>query len=97
MIKKRPMFGALPLLNMPQKSFPKEQSAPRPMRSVVRVDTEAIEGKQKSGFYKSFSEFCKRAQSLKSVQEWSTQIKEDRIIFRKFDQPSVCLPQLGSR
>ena len=88
------MFGVLPLLNMPQKSFPKEQSAPRPMRSVVRVDTEAIEGKQKSGFYKSFSEFCKRAQSLKSVQEWSTQIKEDRIIFRKFDQPSVCLPQL---
>ncbi|XP_068707882.1 uncharacterized protein [Montipora foliosa] len=94
MTKKRPMFGALPLLNMPQKSFPKEQSAPRPMRSVVRVDTEAIEGKQKSAFYKSFPEFCKRAQSLKSVQEWSTQIKEDRIIFRKFDQPSVCLPQL---
>ena len=50
------MFGALPLPNMPQESFPKEQSAPRPMRSVVRVDTKAIEGKQKSAFYKSFPE-----------------------------------------
>lgn len=49
---------------------------------------------EKRHCYKSFHEFCKRAQSLKIIQEWCTQAKEDRMVFRKSNESSVCLPQL---
>ncbi|XP_022788458.1 uncharacterized protein LOC111328321 [Stylophora pistillata] len=40
MTKKRPKFGALPLLSMPQKSFQKQPPTPRPLRSIVKEDFE---------------------------------------------------------
>lgn len=36
MTKKRPKFGAIPTLNMPQKSFEKVPTTPRPARPVVK-------------------------------------------------------------
>lgn len=95
MTKKRPKFGALPLLSMPQKSFQKQPPTPRPLRSIVKEDFEVSDIlTEKRHCYKSFHEFCKRAQSLKIIQEWCTQAKEDRMVFRKSNESSVCLPQL---
>ncbi|XP_022778905.1 uncharacterized protein LOC111320515, partial [Stylophora pistillata] len=38
MTKKRPSFGALPLLSMTQKSFQKQPPTPRPLRSIGKED-----------------------------------------------------------
>lgn len=79
----------------PQKSFQKQPPTPRPLRSIVKEDFEVSDIlTEKRHCYKSFHEFCKRAQSLKIIQEWCTQAKEDRMVFRKWNESSVCLPQL---
>ena len=40
--------------------------------------------------HKNLTEFCKRAGSLKSVQEWDVCAKEGK----KSAEPSLCLPQV---
>ena len=44
--------------------------------------------------HKRFTEFCKRAGSLKSIQEWDICAKEYRIVFKKSAESSLCLPQV---
>lgn len=71
MTKKRPKFGALPLLNMPQKSHQNVSKPTRPLRSVVGEDSDDHLNKGKTACYKNFPDFCKRVQALKSMHEWS--------------------------
>ena len=62
MAKKRPKFGALPLLNMPQKSHQNVSKPTRPLRSVVGEDSDDHLNKGKTACYKNFPDFCKRVQ-----------------------------------
>lgn len=63
MTKKKPRFGALPLLNMPRRSH--ESSKPPERRSIVR-DVKPI-APVNTSCYRTFEEFCHRAKSLKSL------------------------------
>ena len=94
MTKKRPKFGAIPTLNMPQKSFEKVPTTPRPARPVVKEHPAVDVSTVKRVCHKSFTEFCGRAGSLKSIKEWDICAKEDRMVFKKSAEPSLCLPQL---
>ena len=68
MVKKKPMFGALPVLHMPSRSHDKaKKENPRPQRSIVQ-DYESSSAK--SYFYDSFKTFCCRVQKLKSLNDW---------------------------
>ena len=80
MKKKRQKFGAIPTLNTPQKSFEKVPTTPRPARLVVKEHPEVDVLIVKRVCHKSFTQFCKRAGSLKSIQEWDTCAKEDRMV-----------------
>ena len=93
MTKKRPKFGALPLLNMPQKSHQNVSKPTRPLRSVVGEDSDDHLNKGKTACYKNFPDFCKRVQALKSMREWSVEVEEDRVVFKK-TEASLCLPEL---
>ena len=94
MTKKRPKFGAIPTLNMPQKSFEKVPTTPRPARPVVKEHPAVDVSTVKRVCHKSFTEFCRRAGSLKSIKEWDICAKEDRMVFKKSAEPSLCLPQV---
>jgi len=96
MIKKRPHFGALPTLNMPQKSLQAKLPTTRPSRSVaVREEsvTQQAKHQAKTSCYKDFPDFCKRVQTLKSISDWSSELQEDRLVFKKM-KDGFCLPEL---
>lgn len=93
MTKKRPKFGALPLLNMPQKSHQNVNKPTRPLRSVVGEDSDDHLNKGKTACYRNFPDFCKRVQALKSMRQWSVEVEEDRVVFKK-TEASLCLPEL---
>ena len=93
MTKKRPKFGALPLLNMPQKSHQNVSKPTRPLRSVVGEASDDHLNKGKTACYKNLPDFCKRVQALKSMREWSVEVEEDRVVFKK-TEASLCLPEL---
>lgn len=94
MTKKRPKFGVLPLLNMPQKSHQSVSKPARPLRSVVSEESLDYHlNKAKTSCYKNFPDFCKRAQALKSMREWCIKVEEDRIVLKKAEG-SPCLPEL---
>ena len=94
MTKKRPKFGAIPTLNMPQKSFEKVPTTPRPAKPVVKEHPAVDVSTVKRVCHKSFTEFCGRAGSLKSIKEWDICAKEDRMVLKKSAEPSLCLPQV---
>ena len=77
MTKKGPKFGALPTMNIPQKSHHTKKPPPRAARSVVK--DLPLEPANK-WCYNSFSELCKRVHGLKSITEWNLQEPRDRII-----------------
>lgn len=89
MIKKKPRFGALPLLNMPKRSHETNKPVPRPARSVVTTES-AKPGK--SAFYKTFGDLCKRVPSLKSLNEWNIQTSKDRLVITKM-KDNLLLPE----
>lgn len=89
MTKKKPRFGALPLLNMPRRSH--ESSKPPERRSIVR-DVKPI-APVNTSCYRTFEEFCHRAKSLKSLSEWSSKVLPDRFVFKKVVEPYL-LPEL---
>ena len=69
-------------------------TTPRPARPVVKEHPEVDVSTVKRVCHISFTEFCKRAGSLKSIQEWDICAKEDRMVFKKSAEPSLCLPQV---
>ena len=68
MTKKKPQFGALPTLNMPEKSPEMTKPTPRPGRSVVK-DYEQLSSS--SVYYKTFNELCQRVKGLKTINNWN--------------------------
>ena len=65
MTLKKPKFGALPTLNMPQKSITASPVILRKPRAVVKDYSQDAE--KKRAIYKDFGELCKRVQSLKAL------------------------------
>lgn len=80
MMKKRPKFGTLPTMNMPQKSHHTKKPPPRAARSVVKDLPLKPANKW---CYNSFSELCKRVHGLKSITEWNLQELKHRITLKK--------------
>lgn len=89
MTKKRPRFGAIPVLNMPRKSHETNKPPARVGRSVVQ--DAAV--KQSTSCYKTFSEFCERAKNLKTIRQWEMKSLPDRMVFKKVTQPFL-LPEI---
>ena len=83
MTKKKPRFGALPVLHMPRRSH--ESSKPPGRRSIVR-HVKPIEPADTS-CYGTFVEFCDRAKSLKTLSEWSYKVLADRFVLKKVVEP----------
>ena len=89
MSKKKPVFGALPKLNMPKKSHESIKPSPRTARSVVKDENECVN----HACYKSFAELCQRIKNLKSVSNWNSKLLSDRIILKKMAERYL-LPEL---
>ena len=86
MTKKKPVFGALPVLNLPNRSHESENVQPR--RSLERVQTPAA-----LQTYQSFAEVCRDVPQLKEVKEnWEITLLDDRVILRKTKVPYL-LPE----
>ena len=87
MVKKKPKIGALPTLNMPKRSHDATKSAARtrPSRSVVN-DNPVTETSKK--YYQSFSDLCKRAKTLKTLNDWIVLELQDRLVLKKKKFPS---------
>ena len=92
MTKKRPRFGALPTLNMPQKSHQREKPPSRRPISIVK-DQSLIDEKSKKALYNDFVEVCKRVRPLKILSEWTVQEKEDRLLLKKM-RNTLLLPEI---
>lgn len=89
MTKKKPRFGAVPVLNMPKRSHETTKPITRPERSVVKDVEEPVN----NSCYKTFEDFCQRVKSLKSLSEWSSKLLADRVVFKKIVEPYL-LPEL---
>ena len=90
MTKKRPKFGALPVLNMPKKSHESTKPEPRPPRSFVNEVQESAT--TKSTYYSCFSDLCKRVKILKSLKEWTVKELDDRLVLQ--ENTALMLPEL---
>ena len=90
MIKKKPIFGALPKVNMPQRTSIQKKSFERPYRSIVNGNP-YIPSSQ-TYIYHSFKEFCDRVSKLKTVDDWNVTLLFDRILIQFFIK-SITLPQ----
>ena len=77
MIKKKPIFGALPKLNMPQRTSMQKKSFERPYRSIVNENA-FIPSNQ------TFKEFCDRVSKLKTLDDWNFTLLFDRILIQFF-------------
>lgn len=89
MTKKKPQFGAIPKLYMPQKSHESTKPPPRLAQTVVKdLDIE----EQPSACYRDFPEFCQRMKVLKSLDEWEIKNLSDRVVLKKNEVPS-CSPE----
>ena len=72
MVKKKPVFAAIPTLCMPIKSQDREEKVARPSRSIVQ-DIPSI---GKKYCYLSFKDFTTRIQKLKSISCWGIEVLE---------------------
>ena len=88
---KKSKFGALPTINMPQKSITARPVIPRKPRSIVKDYIR--EAEKKRAIYKDFGELCKRVQSLKTLSGYTVNILEDRIEIKHYKE-SLLLPEL---
>jgi len=88
MTKKKPKFGFIPLLNMPEKSHESIQPPPRPGRSVVKDTKE-----QPAACYKDFTALCRRVKGLKCLSEWNVKKLSDGVVFKKTVDPFF-IPEL---
>lgn len=77
---KKPRFGALPTLNMPEKSHETTKPTPRPGRSVVK---DCEQPSSSSVYHKTFSELCQRVKGLKTINDWNHKLFADRFVLRK--------------
>ena len=86
MTKKKPVFGALPLLNMPKRVHDRESIPPR--RPLHRVQTQATCYR-----FDSLSEVQNQVSKLKELKRnWNIVTQDDRITMQKMKLPYL-LPQ----
>ena len=78
MIKKKPIFGALPELNMPQRTSIQKKSFERPYRSIVNEN--AYIPSNQTYIYHSFKESFDRVCKLKTLDDWNVTLLFDRIL-----------------
>ena len=88
MIKKKTIFGALPKLNLPQRTSIQKKSFERPYRSIVNENA-YIPSNQT--YIHSFKEFCDRVSKLKTLDGWNVTLLFDRILIQFFTKP-ITLP-----
>ena len=81
--RKKPRFGALPILNMPQRSHKLLTPTPRPARTIMRD----LDAHINTSCYETFSEFCKRDTCLKSLNEWTSKMFPDKAVFKNKIEP----------
>ncbi|PFX17991.1 putative pre-mRNA-splicing factor ATP-dependent RNA helicase DHX15, partial [Stylophora pistillata] len=81
--RKKPRFGALPVLNMPQRSHKLLTPTPRPARTIMRD----LDAHINTSCYETFSEFCKRDTCLKSLNEWTSKMFPDKAVFKNKIEP----------
>ena len=75
--RKKPIFGANPKLNLPQKSIAEPEIKPRRERAVV-------EGPSVQKYcYKTLNEVAQSIQNLKTLKEWSCVINESSVKLSK--------------
>ena len=68
---------------MPSKSLQTNGPAARPEhRLLVQVEVPNVNA---NSCYRTFSEFCKRINNLKSLTEWSLKVLSDRVVLKKED------------
>ena len=79
--KRFPKFGALPTLKMPKKSCETPKPREREARTIVK-DHVAVA----KHCYKDFKDVINRVSSLKALEGWSVNIKEDRIVLKKIEE-----------
>ena len=94
MTKKKPRFGALPKLNMPEKSHETTKPTPRPGRSVVK---DCKQPSSSSVYYKTYiNKLCQRVKGLKTINDWNHKLFADRLVLRKHVEhfPDFLLPEL---
>ena len=89
MTKKKPRFGALRTLNMPEKSHETTKPTPRSGRSVVKD----CEQPSSSVYYKTFNELRQRVKGLRTINEWNHKLFADRLVLRKHVERFL-LPEL---
>lgn len=82
MTKKKPIFGALPTLNMPSRSHESNKTAARPCRTVVKD----LAPKAPKSCYKTFEEFCCRVDDLKTLSSWECRTMPDRFVIKKMSK-----------
>ena len=76
---------------MPSKSLQTSRPAPRPeRRPLVQVEVPNVNA---NICYRTFSEFCKRINNLKSLTEWSLKVLSDRVVLKKEEDPYL-IPKL---
>lgn len=86
MTKKKPVFGALPLLNMPSRSHDKKEVQLR--RTIQRVQSPAVVQE-----HQSFADVCRKVSQHKILKEtWDVLVLDDRITIRKTKVPYL-LPE----
>ena len=90
MNKKKPRFGALPKLNMPEKSHETTKPTPRPGRSVVK---DCEQPSSSSVYYKTFNALCQRVKGSKTINDWNHKLFADRLVLRKHVEHFL-LPEL---
>ena len=75
MITKKPIFGALPKLNMPQRTSIQKKSFERPYRGITNENAN-IPSNQ-TYIYHSFKEFFDRVIKLKTLDDWNVTLLFD--------------------
>ena len=85
MMKKKPIFDALPKLNIPQRTSIKRKSFERPYRSIVNENPYIPSSS--AYIYHSYKEFCDRVSKLKTLNDWNVTLLSDRILIHFFTKP----------
>ena len=88
MVKRKPVFGAIPTLNMPIKSHDSVTNEREPRNIVKDYEAPSI----KKHIYETFNEFCSRVKKLKRLDSWIVEILDDRVIL-KFVVKQLLLPK----
>ena len=78
-VRKKLKPGAIPTLNMPKKSHPRQENKERKQRTIVQ-DYFPI----KQAYYKDFEDLKNKLMTLKSLSEWDININEHEVVLNVY-------------